>query len=479
MTRVLIAHDRLDDWTAADLASATELRIYASAAALAGFLSRDPTGAARLLARVQVVPVRRRDLDMAAKDLHPQAALDRAAADRVQADVILSDDPALFTDPRRCSRFDQLPPAPQRPIAFNDLAAQQADLLENVDDRIERVLRHGQYIMGPEVAELEDRLRTMVGRRHAIGVSSGTHALEIVLRALGVGPGDQVITTPFTWIATAEVIPLVGATPVFVDIRADTFCLDEAKLAAAITPRTKAIIPVSLYGQLPAMERISEIAGAIPVIEDAAQSLGATRHGRPSGAWGVAGCTSFFPSKPLGGYGDGGAILCDDDELARRCRAIRTHGGERRHHHDLVGLNGRLDTLQAAILLAKLDRFADDLAGRQAAATAYDRLLTGQRIPLVDPGNSHAWAQYTIRSGSRDALAARLAGQGIPAAIFYPRCLHQQPVFAPLGYSEGSFPIAEAAAREVLSLPMHGRLLTSDQYRIVNQMSTSLPGKTL
>lgn len=470
MTRVLIAHDRLDHRIAADLVPATSIRAYVSAAALTGFLSRDPAAAAHLLPRVQVVPVRRRDIDAAAGDPHPQAALDRAAADRVLADAILSDDPALSADPRRCSRLDRLPAPPARPIAFNDLAAQQADLLESIDDRIERVLRHGHYIMGPEVAELEGRLSALVGRSHAIGVSSGTHALEIVLRALGIGPGDEVITTPFTWIATAEVIPLVGATPVFVDIRADTFCLDEAKLAAAITPRTKAIIPVSLYGQLPAMERISEIAGAIPLIEDAAQSLGATRHGRPSGAWGVAGCTSFFPSKPLGGYGDGGAILCDDDELARRCRAIRTHGGERRHYHDLVGLNGRIDTLQAAILLAKLDAFAADLAGRQAAAAEYGRLLNGQRIPQVDPGNSHAWAQYTIRSETRDALAAQLAGQDIPTAIFYPRCLHQQPVFAPLGYDEGSFPVAEAAAREVLSLPMHGRFGTDTWERLTGAL---------
>ncbi len=353
--------------------------------------------------------------------------------------------------------------------AFNDLRPQLDRLGPAIRERIDRVIAHGQFIMGPEVAELEAALTARLGVRHCLAVASGTTALEIALRALGIGPGDEVITTPFTWIATANAIAMVGATPVFVDIRDDgSHLIDPARIAAALSPRTRAILPVSLFGQPAEIEAIADAAPGLPIIEDAAQSLGATRHGHPSGALSTIGCTSFFPSKPLGCFGDGGAIFTDDDKLSDAMRAIRTHGGVKRHHHTCVGTNGRMDTLQAAVLLAKLPGFDEEIALRKAAAARYDDLLAGLiGTPEVLAGNTSVHAQYTVRCGpKRDDLAARLGAAGIPTAVYYPIPVHQQPAFAGRCRIAGGLERSEAACREVLSLPFHPWISTGEQARI-------------
>lgn len=353
--------------------------------------------------------------------------------------------------------------------AFNDLGPQIARLRQDIDRRIGQVIDHGRFIMGPEIAELETALAARTGVRHCISVASGTTAIELALRALGVGPGDEVITTPFTWIATANAIAIVGATPVFVDIRDDgSYLLDPRLVARALTTRTRAILPVGLFGQPPEVETIAAAAPGIPIIEDAAQSFGATRHGRPSCALSAVGCTSFFPSKPLGCFGDGGALFTDDDALAERVRAIRTHGGIRRHHHTVIGTNGRMDTIQAAILLAKIASFDAEIALRQAAAARYDALLGGiAGIPFVQPGNTSVHAQYTIRcGGNRDTWATRLEQAGVPTSIYYPRPVHQQPAFASICRIAGALPVSEAACSSVLSLPFHPWLQVEEQERI-------------
>ena len=355
-------------------------------------------------------------------------------------------------------------------MEFIDLKAQYRRYQVEIDARMRRVLEHGRFIMGPEIGELEDRLAEFVGVKHCITVASGTMALEISLRALEVGPGDEVITVPFTWISTAEVIGLVGAKPVFVDIDPATYNMDPNQLEAAITERTKAIIPVSLFGQMPEMEKIQEIADrhGIPVIEDGAQSFGATRHGKRSCGVTILGCTSFFPAKPLGCYGDGGAVFTDDDALADRVRAIRTHGGLRRHDHRLIGTNGRFDTLQAAVLLAKFPHYEWELSERERIAQRYTEGLKDVcQVPVVAPGNTHVYAQYTVRVPNRELVRSRMAERSIPTAVYYPKCLHQQPVFAELGYGPGSFPEAERAAQEVLSLPIHPFLPSVDQDRVI------------
>lgn len=364
-----------------------------------------------------------------------------------------------------------------RIMDFIDLKTQYRRYRAEIDGAIQRVLDHGAYIMGPEVRECEERLAAFVGMKHCATVASGTAALEIVLRALEIGPGDEVITVPFTWISTAEVIGLVGARPVFIDIEPATYNLDIRQIEAAITPRTKAIIPVSLFGQMPDYDRINEIAArhGLTVIEDAAQSFGATRHGRPSCSVTKVACTSFFPAKPLGCYGDGGAVFTSDDALAERVFAIRTHGGLERHHHPLLGTNGRFDSLQAAVLLAKLPHFPAELDRRgQLGARYSDQLRSVCGTPVVAAGNTHVYAQYTIRVADRDGVAARLKQRGIPTAVYYPKCLHEQPVFASNGRPTG-FPEAMRASREVLSLPMHAFLGEADQDRIVAGVRESLP----
>lgn len=312
-------------------------------------------------------------------------------------------------------------PAPLQGINFIDLKQQYQRLKPAIDQRIQAVLDHGQYIMGPEVAELEKRLRDYVGVEHAVGVSDGTTALQIAMMALGITQGDEVITTPFTFIATGETISLLGARPVFVDIDPDTCNINANLVEAAITPRTKAIIPVSLYGQCADMEAINAIAARhdLPVIEDAAQSFGATRHGRRSGSLSTIACTSFFPSKPLGCYGDGGACFTDDEALARKMAEIRVHGQSRRYVHTSIGLNGRLDTLQAAILLAKLEVFPEEVEKRGKAGAHYTALIEQAghpdiRTTPVAPGNTSVFAQYTVRVPNRTAVIETLKQNGIP-----------------------------------------------------------------
>ena len=367
-------------------------------------------------------------------------------------------------------------------MQFIDLKAQQQQLLpdgrslrEAVEARLATLLDHGQYILGPEVAELEQALAAYVGVERCIAVASGTDALLIALMALGVRAGDEVITTPFSFIATAETIALLGAVPVYVDIDRLTYNLDPAGLEAAISPRTRAIIPVSLYGQpadFPAINAIAERHG-LPVIEDGAQSFGASQQGQRSGGLSTIGTTSFFPSKPLGGYGDGGACFTRDGDLAERMRRISRHGQSRRYFHTDLGLNGRIDTLQAAILLAKLELFETEVEARQRIGDRYNQQLQAAGItstPHLAPGNTSVYAQYTIQVDDRPAVQAALHHQGIPTAVHYPTLLCQQPAIAGCGErcagSCGS-PVAQRASERVLSLPMHPYLSDADQDRVV------------
>jgi UDP-2-acetamido-2-deoxy-ribo-hexuluronate aminotransferase len=353
---------------------------------------------------------------------------------------------------------------------FIDLKTQQARIRDEIEANILAVLNHGKYIMGPEIAELEQRLAGYVGVKHCIGVSSGTDALLIALMALNVGPGDEIVTTPFTFIATGEVITLIGARPVFVDIDPETYNIDPSKIAGAITPRTRAILPVSLYGQCADFDAINVIAEkhGLPVIEDAAQSFGALSQGRRSCSLSTIGCTSFFPSKPLGGYGDSGACFTDDDSLARIMREIRVHGQDRRYHHPRVGINGRLDTLQAAILLAKMNIFPGEVLLRKKIGDAYTKLITENCRNVVPPhiaeGNDSVYAQYTVLVENREQVQEALAAEGIPTAVHYPVPLHKQPVFEDVMYD---LPVAESLARRVVSLPMHPYLEHSSQEEIV------------
>jgi UDP-2-acetamido-2-deoxy-ribo-hexuluronate aminotransferase len=361
-------------------------------------------------------------------------------------------------------------------MQFIDLTTGHERARAEIEARMNAVLAHGKFILGPEVAELEQALADYVGTAHAVTVGSGTQALELALRAFEIGPGDEIITPSFSWISAAEVALIVGARPVFVDIEPRGFGLDPAKLEAAITPATKAIVPVSLFGQMPDLTAISAIARRhrLPVIEDGAQSFGARQHGRRSGGVTQIGCTSFFPTKPLGCYGDGGALFTSDADLARRLRALRSHGSSERHHHTLLGTNARLDTLQAAVLLGKLTRFEPELTERARLAARYsERLARVCQVPEVLPGNTHVYAQYTIRAPDRDGLARALAEAGIPTAVYYPKCLHEQPVFA--GAARWSaLPESERAAREVLSLPMHPYLSDADHERVIEAVERAL-----
>ena len=342
-------------------------------------------------------------------------------------------------------------------IEFIDLKAQQARIKVQLDAAIARVLQHGQYILGPEVVELEEKLAAYTGAKHCITVANGTDALQIAQMALSIGPGDEVITPGFTYIATAETVALLGAKPVYVDIDPRTYNLNPALLQAAITPRTKAIIPVSLYGQCADFDAINAIAAqhGIPVIEDAAQSFGATYKGRKSCSLSTIACTSFFPSKPLGCYGDGGAIFTNDDTLATVMRQIARHGQDRRYHHVRVGVNSRLDTLQAAILLTKLSIFDEEMALRQQVATRYTQLLNEAGIsttPYIAPYNQSAWAQYTIQVPAREQVQEHLKMAGVPTAVHYPIPLNKQPAVAD---ATVTLPVGDAVAQRVMSLPIH------------------------
>jgi UDP-2-acetamido-2-deoxy-ribo-hexuluronate aminotransferase len=360
------------------------------------------------------------------------------------------------------------------PIDFIDLKTQYAALKDTIAERMQRVLDHGQYIMGPEVRELEQRLAEYTGAKHCITVASGTEALLISLMALGLQPGDEVVTTPFTFAATAEMIVLLGGRPVFADIEPDTGNIDAALIEARITPRTRALMPVSLYGQCADMDAINAVAArhGLPVIEDAAQSFGALYRGRRSNNLSTLGCTSFFPSKPLGCYGDGGAIFTSDDALAQACREIRTHGQSGRYRHTRVGVGGRMDTLQCAVVLAKLERFGWELQRRHALGARYRELLQG--VPglgllAVRPDRDCVWAQFTVFVDDRAAVQAALQAQGIPTAVHYPRPLHHQPAYAALA-SADDCPASVRAAQRVLSLPMSADLTEAQQDRVVQAL---------
>lgn len=363
-------------------------------------------------------------------------------------------------------------------INFIDLAAQQDRLRPQLERSIHRVLHHGQYILGPEVAELEEKLAAYTGAKYCISVANGTDALQIAQMALGIGPGDEVITPGFNYIATAETVALLGAKPVYVDIDPRTYNLDPKLFEAAITPRTKAIIPVSLYGQCADMDTINAIAAkhGIPVIEDAAQSFGATYKGKKSCNLTTIACASFFPSKPLGCYGDGGAIFTNDDELATVIRQIARHGQDRRYHHIRVGVNSRLDTLQAAILLPKLAIFEEEVALRQQVAARYATLFASLRAegdaaiqpPYIEPHNTSVYAQYTIRVKDREAFQEKLTAAGIPTAVHYPIPLNKQPAVAD---ATAILPVGNEVAQQVISLPMGPYLHSTDQVTIVKLLA--------
>ena len=368
-------------------------------------------------------------------------------------------------------------------MQFVDLAAQQARIKDKIDAGIQRVLAHGKYILGPEVDELEEKLAEFTGARFCITCANGTDALQIAQMALGIGPSDEVIVPGFSYIATAETVVLLGARPVYVDIDPRTFNLDPGLLEAAITPRTRAIIPVSLYGQCADFDAINKIAGkhGIPVIEDGAQSFGATYKERNSCNLSTIGCTSFFPSKPLGCYGDGGAIFTNDEDLAVVLRQIARHGQDRRYHHIRVGVNSRLDTLQAAILLPKLEILPEEIELRNQAARRYTELFrdagrcfNGGTVvpPYLETHNVSAWAQYTVRTGhERDHVQQQLKEAGIPTAVHYPIPLNRQPAVED---AAAELPVGDQAAGEVLSLPIHPYLSDIDQETVVNTFTDAM-----
>lgn len=362
-------------------------------------------------------------------------------------------------------------------MQFCDLQPQQARIRPSLDRRIAAVLAHGQYVFGPEVAELEAQLAAFVGVRHCVTVASGTDALLAALMALGIGPGDEVITSSFSFAAGPEMIQLLGARPVFADIGADGYNLDPAELERLITPRTRAILPADLFGHCADHAAIQAVAAqqGLPVIADAAQSFGARRAGRAAASYGDLAITSFYPSKPLGAYGDGGACFTDRDDLAEALRAIRNHGQSGSYRHLRLGLNSRLDTLQAAILLAKLEVFASEIPLRQAVAARYRAGLAaaghGLQLPPTAPDSEPVWAQFTIEVADREALRAALTAAGIPTAVHYPEALHRQPAFR----QAVSLPRAERAASRVLSLPFGPYLDEAQQQRVIAELLQRLP----
>lgn len=358
-------------------------------------------------------------------------------------------------------------------MQFIDLKTQYKRLENSIQRRIQTVLEHGQYIMGPEVKELEDKLASYVGTKYCIGVANGTDALQIAMMAIDIKPGDEVITPCFTFIANAEMIALLGAKPVFVDIDPRTYNIDAHKIEASITSKTKAIMPVSLYGQCADMDTINAIAKKhnLIVIEDAAQSFGATYKGKKSCNLSDIGCTSFFPSKPLGAYGDAGAIFTNDDKLAEKMKQIRVHGQQSRYYHTHIGVNSRLDTLQAAILLAKMEVFPEEVIDRENVGKRYTELLKDiVTVPYIEPHNTSVYAQYTVQVENRTMIQESLKQSGIPTAVHYPLPLHLQPAFSYLNLPEGSFPYSESAAKKVMSLPMDGYLSEENMAKIKEQL---------
>lgn len=367
-------------------------------------------------------------------------------------------------------------------IPFIDLKTQYKALKSQIDSRIQKVLEHGAYVNGPEIVELEKKLAEFTGTKHALACASGTDALVIPLMALGIGQGDEVITTTFSFIATAETIVLAGATPVYVDIEPVTFNIDPAKIEAAITPKTKAIMPVSLYGHIPEMDKINAIAKKhnLQVIEDAAQSFGAVQNGRRSCSMSIASGTSFFPAKPLGCYGDGGAIFTNDDNLLKVMKEIREHGSESRYYHTRLGVNGRLDTLQCAILLAKMERYPWELEQRTRIGERYNQAFKDIKAesftyPKVAAGNISAWAQYTITVKDRASFQKKLTDLGVPTSIHYPRIMPDQPWYKSQLKGTGmDWSVSRWAAEHVISLPMYPDMDNGTQDRIIDAVKKSL-----
>ena len=367
----------------------------------------------------------------------------------------------------------------ERKVNFVDLVTQQKCIRSSLEENIHRVLHHGSYVMGPEITELEQRLMQMSDAAHCVGVASGTDALLIALMASDVGPGDEVITSPFTFFATAETIALLGAIPIYVDVDPFTFNIDANRIESAITARTKAIMPVGLYGQCAEMDEINALATkhSLIVIEDAAQSFGATYKKRQSCALSHLACTSFFPAKPLGAYGDAGACFAQDEDLAKKIRQIRDHGQDSRYHHIRLGINGRLDTIQAAVLLAKLDIFESEVVSRQRAAARYETLLADKAqqgllaLPVVLSHNTSTWAQYTVRVKNRSLVQQSMTEAGIPTAVHYPTSLYRQPA---LKQSTIECEQSDRAANEVLSLPMHPYLTDEIQKQIAKCLSEAI-----
>ena len=358
-------------------------------------------------------------------------------------------------------------------LPFIDLKTQYQKIKPKIQQRIDQVLEHGQYILGPEHDQLEAELAKYVGCKHAIAMSNGTDALLVPLMALGIGPGDEVITSAFSFFASAEVISFIGAKPVFVDIDPLTYTMDHKLLEAKITKKTKVIIPVSLYGQTADMDQINAIAKShgIHVMEDAAQSFGATYKGKLSGNLSLVAGTSFFPAKPLGCYGDGGAIFTNDDKLASAMKEIRVHGQERRYYHTRLGINGRLDTLQCAILLEKLAIFPEEVKARHGIAKKYDQLLNGKVKNIsVMPERTCIYAQYTIEVNDRETLAKKMQAEGIPTSVHYPLSINKQPYYQDLKMDTESFPLSDKAASQVICLPMHPYLKDHEIERVVNSV---------
>lgn len=365
-------------------------------------------------------------------------------------------------------------------IPFIDLKIQYKALKESIDQRIQKVLEHGAFVNGPEISELERALEKFTGAKHALACSNGTDALLVPLMALGIGPGDEVITTAFSFIATAEVIVLAGATPIYVDIDPKTFNLDVALLEKAITPKTKAIMPVSLYGQIADMNEINAIAKkhGLHVIEDAAQSFGATYQGQKSCATSNYAGTSFFPAKPIGCYGDGGAIFTNDSSMATAMKEIREHGSEKRYFHTRIGLNARLDTLQCAILLAKLERYPWEIEQRDRLGKAFNQAFQelsqyGITIPEVKADRKSVWAQYTVRAKNRDNFQKKLTELGVPTSIHYPMIMADQPAYKNLSGDTTKLVEARKAAQEVLSLPLYPDMSNEIFNQIVDKVRTA------
>ncbi len=363
-------------------------------------------------------------------------------------------------------------------MQFIDLKTQQLRIRDDLEQRLSTLLDHGQYILGPEVTEMEETLAAYVGVQHCVSAASGTDALLLALMALEIGPGDEVITTPFSFIATAEVIGLISATPVFVDIDPVTYNIDPAAIVAAITERTRAILPVSLFGLCADMDTIGEIAAdhGLPVIEDAAQSFGARYKRRRSCGLSTIGCTSFFPAKPLGCYGDGGACFTNDEALASRLRELRNHGQDRPYHHPRLGINGRMDGMQAAVILAKMAIFDEEVEARARIGARYSALLADADCitPYIPADYDSVYAQYTLQVQDRERVQQTLREAGIPSAVYYPVTLDQQPALREIGRSVGSLEVAHALAERVVSLPMHPYLDPETQDRVVDVLRGAL-----